>query len=149
MKRLTKSNKKIDFTETLHTTHRKRKKTEIEYSNESLDNFSMIVISTTPTFSNHFREFISTSFGNSSPNKHFEVNSKSIFTPILKRWNKNNSSSNPNNSSVLPPEYITLNICSIELKLFLSKNFPSSKYFVILCIVFHNKFLFHIFSTYH
>ena len=47
MKNLTNSKKTIEFAETHNKIHRKSQKTEIDYFNRSLDNFSLVVISPT------------------------------------------------------------------------------------------------------
>ena len=59
MEKFIKSKKTIDFTENIHTIQRKSQKTEIDYSNKSLDNFRLVVISPTPTLSHHEKGFIS------------------------------------------------------------------------------------------
>ena len=52
MNKLTKSNKTGGFNETSRNIQRKSQKAEIHYSNKSLDNFRLIVISPAPTLSN-------------------------------------------------------------------------------------------------
>ena len=65
MRKLTKSKKIIYFNETCHTIQIKSKKTEIEYSNKSIENFRLIVIYPTPTLSNREKKVICTYFGTS------------------------------------------------------------------------------------
>ena len=91
-------------------------KTCIDYYNKPLDNLWIIRISPSPTFSNHEKEVIATSFRSSSKNLIVEMTTKIILTRLMRHWNENKSSSHQKASSISPPRHVSLNIFSIGLK---------------------------------
>ena len=70
--------------ENSHTLQRKSHKTVVDYYNNSLDDFRVIVVSAYPSLISSEKEVIATSFGNSSLKKSVEMIAKLILTCLLR-----------------------------------------------------------------
>ena len=110
------SKKKNYMMETCHTLQRKRKKSVITYSNHSLDEIQIILVSPSPTLTSFEKEVIETSFGRTSQQYSTEINSKTMLTHLIRHWYENKPISYPKENTISPPDHVALNIFSIELK---------------------------------
>ena len=76
---------KNDFMEPCHTLFSKRQKAVVDYSNHSLDDFRMFIVSPYPYLTSSENDVHLTSFGSNSQLKGFEINPKQLLTCMISR----------------------------------------------------------------
>ena len=69
-----------------HQIQRKRRKKMIDYSQKSIDDLELVLVTPSPKVTNQEKKCLRNSFDASSQDQCIETNSKRIMTHVLKRW---------------------------------------------------------------
>ena len=96
---------------------RKRQKTVVDYTNHSLDDFQLIVVSASPYLSSREKEVLSTSSMRSSQDQSVKIIYKIILTNILNYWDGGKTNLHPISIAMTRYEHISPRIFSFDLKL--------------------------------
>ena len=99
-----------------HQIQRKRRKKMNDYSQKSIDDFELVLVSPSPKLTNKEKKYVRNSFYASSQDQCIETNSKRIMTRVLRRWDGNKSNVHPGTSALTPSETVALKIYPIEIK---------------------------------
>ena len=99
-----------------HQIQRKRRKKLNDYSQKSIDDFELVLVTPSPKLTDQEKRCVRNSFDASSQYQCIETNSKIILTHVLRRWDENRSNAHPSTSSLTPDETVALKIYSIEPK---------------------------------
>ena len=86
----------------------------VGFSNKSLGDFRLIIISPPPTLTDKEKDTTANSFEEISQDKSIEMKVKIILTHVLRHCNENKSISHPNTSIIRPPEHVAISIFSID-----------------------------------
>ena len=99
-----------------HQIQRKRRKIKNDYSQKSIDDFELVLVTPSPKVTYQEKKCVRNYFDVSSQDQFIETTSKRILTHVLRRWDEINSNAHPSTSAMTPAETVALDICSIELK---------------------------------
>ena len=95
---------------------RKRRKKMNDYSQKSIDDFEIVLVTTSPKVTNQEKKCVRNSFDASSQDQCIETTSKIILTHVLRCWGDIKYTAHPSTSTMTPAETVGLKIYSIELK---------------------------------
>ena len=101
---------------TLHQIQRKRLKKMNDYSQKSIDDFELVLVTPSPKVTNQEKKCVRNYFDASFQDQCIETNSKRILTRFLRRCDGNKSNAHPSTSALTPAETVALKIYSIEIK---------------------------------
>ena len=99
-----------------HQLQRKRRKKMNDYSQKSIDDFELVLVTPSPKLTDQEKKYVRNSFDSSSQDQCIETNSKIILTRVLRCWDVKKSNAHPSTSTLTPAETVALKIYSIELK---------------------------------
>ena len=99
-----------------HQIQRKRRKKMNDYSQKSIDDFELVLVTPSPRVTNQEKKCLRNSFDASSQDKCIETNSKIILTHVLRRWDDIKYNAHPSTIAMTPAETVAMKIYSIELK---------------------------------
>ena len=99
-----------------HQIQRKRRKKMNDYSQKSIDDFELVLVTPSPKVTDQEKKCVRNSFDASSQDQCIETNSKRIMTHVLRHWDEIKSNAQPSTSVLTPYETVALKIYSIELK---------------------------------
>ena len=71
-----------------HQIQRKRRKKMNDYSQKSIDDFELVLVSPSPKLTDQEKKCVRNSFDASSQDQCIETNSKRILTRVLRRWDE-------------------------------------------------------------
>ena len=113
---ISKLRNRYEIVKSCHQLQSKRHKKVHDYSQKSIDNFTLIFFNASPKLTDQEKRSIATYFGYSSKDQNNESNTKRILTHVLKRWNEKKSSAHPSTCTLTSAEFVALKAYSIELK---------------------------------
>ena len=87
-----------------------------DYSQKSVDDSELVLVTPSPKVTNQDNKYVRNSFDASSQYQCIETNSKRILTRVLRCWDDIKSNAHPSASAMTPAETVALKIYSIELK---------------------------------
>ena len=99
-----------------HQLQRKRRKKKNDYSQKSIDDFELVLVTTSPKLTDQEKKYVRNSFDASSQDQCIETKSKIILSHVFRRWDGNKSNAHPSTSTLTPDKTLALKIYSIELK---------------------------------
>ena len=99
-----------------HQLQRKRRKKMNDYSQKSINDFELVLVTPSPKLTDQEKKYVRNSFDASSQDQCIETNSKRILTHVLRRWDGIKSNAHPSTSALTPSENVDLKIYSFELK---------------------------------
>ena len=99
-----------------HQLQRKRRKKINDYSQKSINDFELVLMTPSPKLTDQEKKYVRNYFDASSQNHFIETNSKRILTCVLRCWDGNKYNAHTSTSSLTPAETVALKIYSIELK---------------------------------
>ena len=99
-----------------HQIQRKRRKKMNYYSQKSIDDFELVLVTPFTKVTDQEKKIVSNCFDVSSQDQSIENTSKRILTHVLRRWKEDKSNAHPSTSVMTPAETVALKIYSIELK---------------------------------
>ena len=99
-----------------HQIQRKGRKKMNDYSQKSIDDFKLVLVTPSPKVTDQQEKCVRNSFDASSKYQCIETNSKRIMTRVLRRLDDIKSNAHPSTSTMTPAERVAMKIYSIELK---------------------------------
>ena len=118
-KRSNQRSEKYSMSETVtprHQLQRKRRKKMNDYSQKSINDFELVLVTPSPKLNDQEKKYVRNSFDASSQYHFIGTNSKRILNHVLRRWGGNKSNARPSTSALTPAETVALKIYSIEPK---------------------------------
>ena len=74
-----------------HQLQRKRRKNINNYSQKSINDFELVLVTPSPKLTNHDKKYVRNSLDASSQDQCIETNSKRTLNHVLRRWDENKS----------------------------------------------------------
>ena len=99
-----------------HQIQRKRSKKMQDYSQKSIDDFELVLVTPFPKVTDQEKKSVRNFFDASSQDQSIENTPKIILTHVLRRWKEDKSNAHPSTSAMNPAETVALKIYTIELK---------------------------------
>ena len=99
-----------------HQIQRKRRKKMHDYSQKSIDDFELVLVTPFPKVTDQENKSVRNCFDVSYQDQSIENTSKRILTHVLRRWKEDKSNAHPSTSAMTPAETVALKIYTIELK---------------------------------
>ena len=99
-----------------HQIQRKRRKKMNDYSQKSIDDFELVLVTPSPKVTDQEKKCVRNSFDASSQDQCIETNSKRILIHVLGQWDEIKSNAHPSTSEMTTAETVALKIYSIELR---------------------------------
>ena len=99
-----------------HHIQRKIRKKMNEYSQKSIDDFELVLLTPSPKVTDQENKCVRNYFDVSSQDQCIETTSKRILTHVLRCWDDIKYTAHPSTSTMTPAETVGLKIYSIELK---------------------------------
>ena len=99
-----------------HQIQRKRRKKMNDYSQKSIDDFELVLVTPFRKVTDQDKKSVRNFFAASSQDQSIENIAKRILAHVLRRWKEEKSNAHPNISAMTPAETVALKIYTIELK---------------------------------
>ena len=99
-----------------HQIQRKRRKKMDDYSQKSIDDFEIVLVTPSPKVTDQEKKCVKNYFDASSQDQCIETNPQRILTHVLRRWDEIKSYAHPSTSALTPAETVALKIYPTELK---------------------------------
>ena len=99
-----------------HQIQRKRRKKMNDYSQKSMDDLELVLVTPSPKVTDQEKKCVGNCFDVSSQDQSIENTSKRILTHVFRCWDDIESTAHPSTSAMTPDETVSLKIYSIELK---------------------------------
>ena len=80
---------------TCHQIQRKRRKKMNDYSQKSIDDFELVLVTPSPKVTSQEKKYVRNYFDNSSQDQCIDTNSKRILTHVLRSWDEIKSNAHP------------------------------------------------------
>ena len=109
-----------------HQIQRKRRKKMHDYSQKSIDDFELVLVTPFPKVTDQEKKSVRNCFAASSQDQSIENTSKIILAHVLRRWKEDKSNAHPSTSAMAPAETVAMKIYTIELKHYASLPVPFS-----------------------
>ena len=99
-----------------HQIQRKRHKKMHDYSQKSIDDFELVLVTPFPKVTDQEKKSVRNRFAASFQDQSIENTAKRILTHVLRRSKEDKSNAHPSISAMTPAETVALKIYTIELK---------------------------------
>ena len=93
-----------------HHIQRKRRKKKNDYSQKSIDDFELVLVTPSPKVTDQEKKCVGNYFDASSQDQCIETTSKRILTHVLRSWDHIKSNTHPSTSAMTPSETVAMKI---------------------------------------